>query len=122
MIGRPLKSLRHSAEYAWGGPHAAARTHPMDGDRKEKGSVAGMSDRMTLRSRQGAARARILFLATLLAAAVHLAQAPEALAAIAFVKNVGFDANSTTGTSISITIPAGGVAFGHTLLVSFAMD
>src|SRR5207244_8500746 len=73
-------------------------------------------------SHRGANRARALFLTTLLAAALHLAHAPDALAAIAFVKNVGFLANSTTGTSISITVPAGGVAFGHTVLVSFAMD
>ena len=59
---------------------------------------------------------------TLLAAALQLVRAPAAEAAIAFVKNVGFDANTTTGTSISITVPAGGVAFGHTVLVSFAMD
>ncbi|TMA30654.1 MAG: hypothetical protein E6J79_21080, partial [Deltaproteobacteria bacterium] len=32
------------------------------------------------------------------------------------------NAIGTTSTSISITVPAGGVAFGHTVLVSLAMD
>ena len=59
------------------------------------------------RSRQGANRTRGLFLTTLLAAALHLAHAPDALAAIAFVKNVGFLADNTTGTSVSITVPPG---------------
>src|SRR5439155_10270964 len=84
--------------------------------------VAIASERMMGRSRQGANRTRGLFLTTLLAAALHLAHAPDALAAIAFVKNVGFLADNTTGTSVSITVPAGGVAFGHTVLVSLAID
>src|SRR5439155_424317 len=61
-------------------------------------------------------------LAILLGAAVQVADAPQALGAIAFVKNVGVDAIGNNSTSISVTVPAGGVAFGHTVLVSFAMD
>ena len=56
--------------------------------------MASTSDRMMVRSHRGANWARALFLTTLLAAALHLAHAPDALAAIAFVKNVGFLANS----------------------------
>ena len=61
-------------------------------------------------------------LAILLGAAVQVGNASQALGAIAFVKNVGVNAIGTTSTSISITVPAGGVAFGHTVLVSLAMD
>ena len=84
--------------------------------------MASTSDRSIARSSQGPTRARALFLTTLFAAALQLAYAPQAVAAIAFVKNVGFGGNQAIGTSISITVPAGGVAAGNTLIVSFAMD
>src|SRR6266849_8973789 len=67
--------------------------------------------------------------ATLLAARVLLAlvlvvgsAASEAKAAIAFVANVGANGTKTTGTLISVTVSAGGVAAGDTLIVSLAMD
>jgi len=84
--------------------------------------VASTSERGIARSSQGPTRPRALFLTTLLAAAIQLAQAPEAGAVITWVQNVGSSGNPTTGTSISITVPAGGVVAGDTLIVSFAMD
>lgn len=41
---------------------------------------------------------------------------------IAFVRNVGTAGNTTAGTATTITVPAGGVAVGNTLIVTFAMD
>jgi hypothetical protein len=46
----------------------------------------------------------------------------EALAAIAFVKNVGTNGTTTTGTTLAVTVPAGGVAVNDTVVISFAMD
>ena len=80
------------------------------------------SDETMARSSRVPTRRRGPLLAILLGAAVQIANAPQALAAIAFVKNVGINEGSTTGTSLSVTVPAGGVVFGHTLLVSFAID
>src|SRR5947207_2012003 len=74
------------------------------------------------RSSRASTRRRGLPLAIVLGAALQLAHAPQAFAAIAFVKNVGFLADNTTGTTSSVTVPAGGVAFGHTVLVSLAID
>ena len=84
--------------------------------------MAGKSDHRMARSSQGPTRARTRLPALLLAAALLVAHAPAAVGAIAFVKNVGADGNANTDTSISITVPAGGVAFGNTIIVSFAMD
>src|SRR5438094_908245 len=79
-------------------------------------------DESMVRSGRAPTRRWGLPLAILLGAAVQVADAPQALGAIAFVKNVGVDAIGNNSTSISVTVPAGGVAFGHTVLVSFAMD
>src|SRR5712664_1093804 len=46
----------------------------------------------------------------------------EARAAIAFVKNVGTSGSSTAGTILAVTVAAGGVPVGHTVIVTFAMD
>src|SRR5436309_1731640 len=80
------------------------------------------SDETTARSSRVPTRRGGPLFAILLGAAVQIANTPQALAAIAFVKNVGINESSTTGTSLSVTVPAGGVVFGHTLLVSFAID
>jgi len=48
--------------------------------------------------------------------------ASEALGAIAFVKNVGTAGNTTTGTTIAVTVPAAGVAANNTIIVTFTMD
>src|SRR5919198_6203076 len=48
--------------------------------------------------------------------------ASEAQAAIAFVKNVGTNGSTTTGTTLGVTVPVGGVQAGDTLIVTFAMD
>lgn len=39
-----------------------------------------------------------------------------------YVKNVGTNQNLTSGTSISVTVPAAGVALGNYLVIYFAMD
>jgi type II secretory pathway pseudopilin PulG len=36
--------------------------------------------------------------------------------------NIGQNSSTTTGTTISVTVPAGGVAAGNTIIVSFATD
>src|SRR6266478_1395714 len=56
-----------------------------------------------------------------LAMALWLAPA-SALAAAAFVKNIGTNANESSGTSIAVTVPAGGVAVNDTIIVTLAMD
>src|SRR5689334_11132517 len=48
--------------------------------------------------------------------------ASRAQAAIAFVKNVGSNGSASTGTTLSVTVPAGGVAAGDTVLVAVAID
>ena len=84
--------------------------------------MVSMSDGSMARSSRASTRRRGLLLAIVLGAALQLAHAPQAFAAIAFVKNVGFLADNITGTTTSVTVPAGGVAFGHTVLVSLAID
>ena len=71
--------------------------------------MVSMSDGSMARSSRASTRRRGLLLAIV-------------LAAIAFVKNVGFLADNITGPTTSVTVPVGGVAFGHTVLVSFAID
>jgi len=51
-----------------------------------------------------------------------LGPAVGANAGITFVKNVVTGGNTTTGTAISVTVPAAGVAVTNTLIVTFAMD
>jgi cysteine-rich repeat protein len=48
--------------------------------------------------------------------------ASEAAGAIAFVTNVGTNGNTTTGSTIAVTVAAGGVAVNNTVIVAFAMD
>lgn len=43
-------------------------------------------------------------------------------ASIGYVKNVGTNNSKVANTSLSVTVPAGGVARGHLLVVSFAID
>jgi hypothetical protein len=45
-----------------------------------------------------------------------------ALAVISFVKNIGTNTIKSSGTSISVTVPAAGVAAGNSIIVTFAMD
>src|SRR5207302_9984225 len=46
----------------------------------------------------------------------------DAAAAIALVRNVGSTGSGATGTTIAVTVPAGSVAAGHTLIVTVALD
>lgn len=45
-----------------------------------------------------------------------------ALAAIAFVQNIGTTQSKRAGTSLSITVPAAGIAAGNSIILDFAMD
>ena len=72
--------------------------------------MVSMSDGSMARSSRASTRRRGLLLAIVLGAALQLAHAPQAFAAIAFVKNVGFLADNTTGTTTSVTVPVGGLA------------
>jgi len=45
----------------------------------------------------------------------------QALAQITLVRNFA-NSSKTTGTSIAVTVPAGGVAAGNSIIVSFGMD
>src|SRR5437867_4338240 len=53
---------------------------------------------------------------------VSLALASRSEAAVALVKPIGTNSNEASGTSITIATPAGGVAVGNTVIVTFAMD
>ena len=46
----------------------------------------------------------------------------DAAAAIALVRNVGSTGSGASGTTIAVTVPTGGVAAGHTLIVTVALD
>src|SRR5207244_3298358 len=48
--------------------------------------------------------------------------ASNAAAAITLVRNVGSSGSGATGTTTTVTVPTGGVAAGHTLIVTFALD
>ncbi len=73
------------------------------------------------RVRRPSSMARLAILLSL-TAVVQVAAPGRALAAIAFVKNIGTASSITTDTSVSITVPAAGVAGGNTVVVTFAMD
>ena len=45
----------------------------------------------------------------------------DAEAAIAFVKPIGIAGNRTVGTPLTVTVPVGGVAVGHTVIVAVAL-
>ena len=47
---------------------------------------------------------------------------PPALGSTAFIKNVGSAANTTTGTTLNVTVPQGGVSAGNTLIVKVAHE
>src|SRR5438093_6553468 len=47
--------------------------------------------------------------------------ASEARAVIAFVKNIGTNSSATTDTTIAVTVPAAGVATGHSVILTLAM-
>src|SRR5437867_13434173 len=86
------------------------------------GSLAKMSDRLPASqllvdsSRRPARRA----LATLALALLFGLAASAARAGLAFVKNLGTATGNNTGTSITITLAAGGsVAAGHRILDRF---
>jgi hypothetical protein len=70
-----------------------------------------------------------VFLITLLSFLVGLPSvssllpgATPAFAAITFVKNVGIASSTTTGTTLSVTVPAAGVAAGTSVIVSVAIN
>src|SRR2546422_789911 len=46
----------------------------------------------------------------------------KALADIAFVKTIGTAASTSTGTTLSVTVPASGVAAGTSVIVSIAIN
>jgi hypothetical protein len=46
----------------------------------------------------------------------------SASAAIGFVKAIGTAKSKTSGASLTLTVPAGGVAAGNSIIITFAMD
>src|SRR2546428_12637533 len=46
----------------------------------------------------------------------------DAAATIGLVRNVGSTGSGATGTTLAVTVPSGGVAAGHTLIVTVALD
>src|SRR5437870_13681195 len=48
--------------------------------------------------------------------------ASDAQAQIAFVKNIATNQSNSTGTSLAVTVPSTGVAVGHSIIISLAMD
>jgi hypothetical protein len=59
----------------------------------------------------------------LLAIAVLLAlSSSQALAQIAFVKTIGTTPSTSNGTSLTVTVPAAGVAGGNSVIVSLGFD
>src|SRR5437016_9322654 len=71
---------------------------------------------ITARPPGNRARLAIATLALLLPLA-----ASEARAVIGFVKNIGTNSSATTGTTIAVTVPAAGVATGHSVILTLAM-
>ena len=63
-----------------------------------------------------------LLIGLVVAAGLALASAPPAEGAIAFVKTVGTSGTKSQGTTLSINVPAGGVAAGNTLFIAFAIN
>src|SRR3989442_2746161 len=59
--------------------------------------------------------------ATLALALLLSLAASEARAVIAFVKNIGTSSSATTDTTIAVTVPAAGVATGHSVILTLAM-
>src|SRR5213595_1125941 len=59
--------------------------------------------------------------ATLALALLLSLAASEARAVIAFVKNIGTNSSATTDTTITVTVPAAGVATGHSVILTLAM-
>jgi hypothetical protein len=55
-------------------------------------------------------------------AAIVVGAAGSAAGAITRVKEIGVNGLRSSGTSLSVTVPAGGVAAGNTVVVTFAVD
>ena len=73
--------------------------------------------------RPAATSIRLRLGAALLALALFESFAPaNATAAITFVKNVGTASSTTAGTTTTITLAAGAVTAGNSILVSITMD
>ena len=53
---------------------------------------------------------------------VYLFNTSPGYCAISYVKNIGTANSKSSGTSLSITVPAGGVSAGNSIIVAFAMD
>ncbi|TMA66325.1 MAG: hypothetical protein E6J69_11085, partial [Deltaproteobacteria bacterium] len=68
------------------------------------------------------ARLRRLAPAAALLGLLTVCSPPDAAAAIALVRNLGATGSGATGTTIAVTVPAGGVPAGHTVIVTVALD
>ena len=66
-------------------------------------------------------RFRTVLMALLFGMLVSVFTSP-AFGAITYVKDLGTASSTTTGTTIQVLVPAGGVAAGNTVIVVFAMD
>src|SRR5262245_28600669 len=79
--------------------------------------------RMSSRPDRRMAHATRSWAATTLLAALLLALAPSvSFAAIAFVKAIGTAGSGSVGTTLTVSVPVGGVALNNTLIVAVAMD
>src|SRR5262245_4197679 len=88
--------------------------------RRERGAgIADTSRECRRRPRRGGSPARLIAAAAVVIG--FLAFVP-ARAAITFVKNIGTNESATAGTTISVTVPAGGVAAGNTIILALAMQ
>ena len=59
--------------------------------------------------------------ASLLGLTLLLASIGRAHGAIVFVKNIGTSSSATTGTTISVTVPAAGIATGNSITLTLAL-
>src|SRR5438093_3278688 len=77
--------------------------------------TSGMKPRMAGEASPRASFRWALFIGVLLG----LAFARRTEASIALVQSIGKATSSTTGTTISVTVPAAGVAAGHSVILTF---
>src|SRR2546427_7984803 len=87
--------------------------------RERRGGMRMRMVRSTYRSRDRARLAVVLLAPALL---LTVMRSPAEAVAIALTRTVGSNATKTTGTTLAVTVPASGVALGHRLIISFAMD
>ena len=65
---------------------------------------------------------RLFWLAVAFQLAVALWPAQRAHAAATFVKTIGANSTQSTGTTLSVTVPAAGVSAGRSIIVAFGMS